>query len=91
MDQARVGVRELKGRLSQYLNRVKAGESLAITERGRVIGRIVPATASPEDTLMMLAQAGLLAWNGELLEPLTPVTRNRSDVTVAELLVEDRG
>lgn len=91
MEQARVGVRELKGRLSQYLKRVKGGESLAITERGRVIGRIVPVQASPEDLLVTLAQAGLVAWNGERLEPSTPVVRNRSDVTVADLLVEDRG
>jgi prevent-host-death family protein len=32
-----VGVRELKGQLSRYLKRVKRGERLAITERGRLI------------------------------------------------------
>ncbi len=90
MEEARVGVRELKGRLSQYLRRVKGGEFLAITDRGRVIGRIVPAQASPEDLLATLAQAGFLAWNGERLQPSSPVVRNQSDVTVADLLVEDR-
>ena len=91
MEQGRVGVRELKGRLSQYLRRVKAGESLAITERGRIIGRIVPVEAPVEVVLTSLAEAGLLAWNGERLQPLTPAARNRSDMTVAELLLEDRG
>lgn len=91
MEQTRVGVRELKERLSQYLRRVKDGESLAITERGRLIGRIVPVRASPEDLLAALAETGMLAWDGGRLEPSAPVVRNRSDVTVADLLVEDRG
>lgn len=56
------------GICSQHLRRVKDGESLAITERGRVIGRIVPVRASPEDVLAALAQTGMLAWNGGRLE-----------------------
>jgi prevent-host-death family protein len=38
-----IGVRELRQNLSRYLLRVKAGEPLAVTERGRVIARLVPA------------------------------------------------
>ena len=34
-----VGVRELKGRLSHYLRRVKVGERLTITERGKILPR----------------------------------------------------
>ncbi len=91
IEEAHVGVRELKRRLSHYLRRVKGGEFLAITERGRVIGRLVPVQAAPEDVLATLTQAGLVAWNGKRLEPSRPVVCNRSDVTVADLLVEDRG
>jgi prevent-host-death family protein len=39
-----VGVRELSHHTSRYLARVKAGQSLEITERGRVIAVITPAT-----------------------------------------------
>jgi prevent-host-death family protein len=38
----RVGVRELRQNLSVYLRRVKAGESLDVTERGEVVARLVP-------------------------------------------------
>lgn len=40
---ASVGVRELSHHTSRYLARVKAGQSLEITERGRVIAVISPA------------------------------------------------
>jgi len=38
----RVGVRELKSRLSEYLGKVKAGEEVVVTERGRSIAKLVP-------------------------------------------------
>jgi prevent-host-death family protein len=41
----RVGVRELRQNLSKYLDRVKAGDDLVVTERGREVARLVPATA----------------------------------------------
>jgi len=39
---ARVGVRELRQNLSVYLDRVKAGESLDVTEHGNPVARIEP-------------------------------------------------
>jgi prevent-host-death family protein len=36
-----VGIRELRENLSTYLDRVKAGEEVVITERGKRIARIV--------------------------------------------------
>ena len=42
-----VGVRELRQHLSRYLERVRAGENLTVTERGRVVARLIPAGAGP--------------------------------------------
>jgi len=42
-----VGVRELRQNLSKYLDRVKAGEPLIVTERGREVARLVPSAATP--------------------------------------------
>ena len=39
---ARVGVRELRQNLSVYLDRVKAGESLDVTEHGVPVARLEP-------------------------------------------------
>lgn len=39
---ARVGVRELRQNLSVYLDRVKAGETLDVTEHGRPVAQLRP-------------------------------------------------
>ena len=43
----KVGSRELKNRLGRYLELVKRGDSLVITDRGKPVAQIVPA---PGDT-----------------------------------------
>jgi prevent-host-death family protein len=43
----KIGVRELSHHTSRYLARVKAGETLDITEHGRVIAVISPAAHEP--------------------------------------------
>jgi prevent-host-death family protein len=42
---ARVGVRELRQNLSVYLDRVKAGETLEVTEHGNPVARLTPNPA----------------------------------------------
>lgn len=37
-----VGVRELRNNLSRYLDRVRDGNELVVTDRGRAIARVVP-------------------------------------------------
>jgi prevent-host-death family protein len=92
MSELLVGIRELKSRLSHYIRHVKSGKTLTITERGKPVGRIIPIKEeqSLEEKLEAMAQAGLLAWNGEKLEPMEPVVRTRGERTVADLLIEDR-
>jgi prevent-host-death family protein len=85
-----VGIRELKGHLSEYLRRVRAGETVIITDRGQPVGRIVPVAQPLEDRLEAMAQAGLILWSGRKLEPMAPVARTRGERTIADLLVEDR-
>ena len=42
------GVAELKVRLSEYLSRVKAGEEVLVTDRGKPVARLVPVGAGGE-------------------------------------------
>jgi len=42
MSELKVGTRELKNKLSEYLRRVKAGEIITVTEHGKSIGQIIP-------------------------------------------------
>ena len=37
-----VGIRALRDRLSEYVERVRAGEELVVTDRGRAVARLVP-------------------------------------------------
>lgn len=50
---ARVGVRELRQNLSVYLDRVKAGETLEVTEHGVPVARLAP---NPPQRLSILDQ-----------------------------------
>ena len=85
-----VEIRDLKAQLNKYIQQVKAGETVIITERGKPIGRIMPIESSTEIKLKELEQTGVLAWSGRLLLPAAPVAQTRGDKTVAEILLEDR-
>jgi prevent-host-death family protein len=37
-----VGVRELRNNLSRYLDRVRRGEEVVVTDRGHAIARVLP-------------------------------------------------
>jgi prevent-host-death family protein len=54
-----VGIVELKARLSAYVARVRAGEEITVTDRGRPVARLVPADAEAEK-LQELARAGVV-------------------------------
>jgi prevent-host-death family protein len=39
---AEVGVRELRDHLSRYLDQVRHGEEVVVTDRGQAIARVIP-------------------------------------------------
>ncbi len=84
---ADVGVRELKLRLSEYLDRAERGELVRVTDRGRpkaVLGPL-PGRAHVEEGIA----AGWItpASRGRL----APARRWRGRPSVLEALAEDRG
>jgi len=94
MVETSVGVRQLKAQLSEYLRRVKAGETVVITERGKPIGRLVPEekgdALSIAEKMQRLVDAGLAEWNGQNPEPHEPVALLRGDVAASDVVVEMR-
>jgi prevent-host-death family protein len=90
MAEIRIGIRDLKPRLSQYLKYVKAGRIITITDRGKAIGRIVPNQQPLEDKLQTLLLSGRAAWNGERLKPAKPEAKTKKGHSIADLLIEDR-
>jgi prevent-host-death family protein len=85
-----VGTRELKNRLSEYLRRVKAGETVIITDRGRPVGQIVPIQLDLTDRLKKLAEAGVIEWNGQPVPSYLPKAVNRSEQLMSDLVIEGR-
>ena len=94
MEETTADIRELKNHLSAYLRKVKAGETITITNRGTPIGRIVPMGDQDERTLeeqlQAMQDAGLAEWSGKKFSPSEPVARNKGDRMVSDLLLEDR-
>lgn len=88
----RVGIRELRQELSRALRRVRAGETLEVTDRGRTIARIVPVEGvSPK--LADLIGAGKVrppTVRGPLPAPLREQSRMTSEEAVDLLRDEDR-
>lgn len=83
-----VGVRELKARLSEFLDRAARGEVIRVTERGRPKAILGPL--SGELRLQQgIAEGWIRPGNGTRPAPLR--RRFRIDKTIQELLDEDRG
>ncbi len=90
---ARVGVRELRQNLSVYLDRVKDGESLEVTEHGHPVARLTPldlAVHSPYER--MVAEGRVVEPHGDLLDVLPPPIGQLppGTRTLTEILLERR-
>jgi len=90
MTEMRVGTRELKNKLSEYMRRVKAGETIIVTEHGKSIGQIVPIKPTVEERLQAMVGAGQAEWNGQKLKPYQPRAFNKGGRLLSDLVVEDR-
>lgn len=56
----RIGVRELRQNASKYLERVKAGESVEVTERGKLVAVISPPTPAVSAYELLVAEGRLI-------------------------------
>jgi prevent-host-death family protein len=76
---ARVGVRELRQNLSVYLDRVRAGETLDVTEHGHPIARLGPRPSEPMTRIeRLIAEGRATPPTGDLSE-LGPPSRLPAD------------
>lgn len=82
-----VGVRELRGNLSRYLQQVRAGQELTVTDHGRAIARIVPTDERPIDRLI---REGLIT-PAPTPRRSRPQQRIRAKQTVSDLVSRQRG
>ena len=67
MKERKVGIRELKSKLSECVRDVKMGATIVVTEHGRSVARIVPEARSLDERLDTLRNAGTILWSGRRL------------------------
>lgn len=90
MTERRMGIRELKAKLSQCVRDVKMGATIVVTEHGRRVARLVPEADSLDERMEMLRNAGGIQWSGRRLGATKPTVRVRGKRTVADIVVENR-
>ena len=82
-----VGIRELRGSLSEYLARVRDGDELVVTERGKAVARIVPITGG---RALDRAVADGVVTPARTPERSRPRERIRTRGIVSDLVAEQR-
>ena len=87
-------VSKLKASLSEYLRRVKAGEEVLVTERGRPIAKLTPTVASlalPEHLAQMEKQGLIKAGSEKLPKDFWGLPRPKDPKgLVAKAALEER-
>lgn len=81
----RIGVRELRQNASRYISRVKAGETLGVSQRGTLVALLTPVTTSQTVRDSLIAA-------GRLIPASNPTGRLRSSraVVVSEAVPSNR-
>ncbi|MFO7840373.1 MAG: type II toxin-antitoxin system prevent-host-death family antitoxin [Desulfosalsimonadaceae bacterium] len=87
------GIKDIKNNLSRYLARVKSGEEILITERGRPIARIIREngkTHAIRQTLGPLIERGLVAMPTQPIHKEPPARIKATGKSTSEMVGEDR-
>jgi prevent-host-death family protein len=88
-----VGIRDLRDSLSRWIEKVKAGDQVVVTDHGRPVAMLTPPPTShrneteEEFITRMLAEGRLLGGRGRL-EPREPIIGPEVDLEGA--ILEDR-
>lgn len=85
----RIGVRELRQNASRYLDRVKSGETVEVTERGQLVALLVPPDPARSARERLVADGRLIPSSAVLRLPQRVKAGATSDAVLAELR-EDR-
>ena len=82
-----VGIRELRADLSRWLKRVREGDEIVVTDRGKAVARIVPV--SGERKRDRLIAAGIVT-PAPRRSPRSHPKPIKAKGTVSDLVIEQR-
>ncbi len=82
-----VGIRELRADLSRFVKRVRAGEEIVVTDRGRAVARLMPV--EEERKIDRLVREGSVTpaprpWRGPLPKPIAGIP------PLSDIVLDDR-
>jgi prevent-host-death family protein len=87
MSMRTAAIAKLKATLSEYIDRVKSGEEILVTDRGKPVARIIPVGGGLESDARraQLARRGVIRTgkgcvSGELLKGVPAVHVSRQDI-----------
>ena len=85
-----VGIRELKNGLSGYIDRVRNGEEVIVTDRGRPVARLSSLDAAHDHLAELIAAGIVRAPTTRKGRRHVPEHRIKSKGTVSDLVAEQR-
>jgi prevent-host-death family protein len=88
----RIGIRELRQNASKYIERVKAGETLEVTERGRPVAVLAPLPPTTSVIDRLRAEGRLRPARGRIGDLPPPIKVDDPDIgrKLLEALDEQR-
>jgi prevent-host-death family protein len=89
----KVAAKQLQNHLGEYLQQVKAGEVIDVTDRGKVVAELrpKPLTAKGEaEILRRLAAEGALAPGENLHDDFEPYPLARRGKRASRMVIDDR-
>lgn len=87
----RAGIRELRQQLSRYVDRVKAGETIDVTEHGRLVARLTPASDAAGEAAALEARGLTVRLPSlDIATLAAPRRLRKGERPPSELLAEDR-
>jgi prevent-host-death family protein len=87
MENATVGIRELKDKASSIIDRVEEGEAIPVTKNGRPVARIVSTSTPPH---LLTADGSVRAPEGPRYLPIKPAKLRGPGRSAAEYVSEGR-
>jgi prevent-host-death family protein len=83
-----IGIRELRAGLSRYVEQVKQGEEIVVTEHGKPVARLVPMNGQRKRDRLL--REGVLVPARNPKGPLPEPIRTTHDVGLSEIVLEMR-
>ncbi len=83
-----VGIKELKERLSGYVDKVRLGETIVVTDRGKEVALVIPISRE-RAAIRHLVESGKVNWTGGKPAGLKGIKAKGKPLS--KTVLEDRG